>query len=485
MTIARNQQDRTDDDGSFFWYDLETTGTDPRADRIIQFAGVRTDLELNEIAAPFSTYVKCPIDVLPDPSACVVTGLTPQRVNRDGMNELEAYVAINRCFSQPRTCVAGFNSLRFDDEFVRFGFYRHFIDPYAREWQSGNSRWDIIDLARAAAALRPEGIEWPTEAGLLTFRLGELTTANGIEHDSAHDAMSDVRATVGLARLIRSKQRRLFDYYLKLRDRTELQRVLRPEKPELSLHVSRMYPRERGCIAPIMPLARHPQNRNSVIVADLAADVRPLIEWDVERLRDALFGVGRDDRPGLKEVRFNRCPFVAPIEVLREQDARRLDIDATIARRRFDELRDQPGLAEKIASIYAGARNVAERDADAALYDGFIGDADRAQCAHVLTQMLGGESSPNAVFSDERLNELLFRMRARRDESALSAPERDRWRAWMKHKLIDGGPDVMTLSRFRKALDELDASGDIVSALREHADLIDRKLSGAPDEIIR
>ena len=467
--------------GSFFWYDLETTGTDPRADRIIQFAGVRTDLNLDEIGVPFSTYVRCPMDVLPDPVACAVTGLTPERINREGLKELEAYVAINRCFSQPKTCVAGFNSLRFDDEFVRFGFYRHCIDPYAREWQSGNSRWDIIDLARAAAALRPEGIEWPTEAGLPTFRLSELTVANGISHDAAHDAMSDVRATVGLARLIRSKQRKLFDYYLKLRDRGELQRLLRPERPVMSLHVSRMYPRERGCIAPIMPLARHPQNRNSVIVADLAADVRPLIEWEVERLRDALFGVDREDRPGLKEVRFNRCPFVAPLDVLREQDANRLELDVSIARSRFDSLRAHAGLASKIAAIYNGAGTQITHDADAALYDGFIGDADRAQCGYVLTQMLAGVPSPNVVFSDERLNELLFRMRARRDESALSAPERTRWQHWMKSKLTGGDERVMTLQRFRQAIEELDAPSDLVRALSEHADAIARKLADVSD----
>lgn len=475
--IASNQRDREGVSGSFFWYDLETTGTDPRADRIIQFAGLRTDLDLNEIEPPFSTYIKCPVDVLPDPSACAVTGLTPQRINRDGMNELEAYVAINRHFSRPNTCVAGFNSLRFDDEFIRFAFYRHFIDPYAREWQSGNSRWDIIDLARAAAALRPEGIEWPTEAGLPTFRLGEITTANGIAHDAAHDAMSDVRATIGLARLIRTRQRRLFDYYLGLRDRANLQRFLKPERPELSLHVSRMYPRERGCIAPIIPVARHPQNRNSVIVADLAADVRPLIEWDVDRLREALFGTDRDDRPGLKEVRLNRCPFVAPIEVLREQDARRLDLDMATVRTRFDALRAYAGLAGKITAIYERSDRRATRDADAALYDGFIADDDRAQCAQVLTRVLGGDPSPHVVFSDVRLNELLFRMRARRDEASLSATERFRWREWLKGKLIDGGEDVLTLDRFRRAIDELEAPGEIVRALTEHADAIAHKLA--------
>ena len=469
---------RSDSGASFYWYDLETTGTDPRSDRIIQFAGVRTDLELNEVEAPFNTYVKCPADVLPDPAACAVTGLTPQRVNREGMNELEAYVAINRCFSQPQTCVAGFNSLRFDDEFVRYAFYRHFIDPYAREWQGGNSRWDIIDLARAAAALRPEGIEWPTEEGLPTFRLGVLADANHIAHPSAHDALSDVRATIGLARLLRVKQRKLFDYYLSLRDRGRLQRRLRPERPELTLHVSRMYPRERGCLAPIMPIARHPRNRNSVIVVDLSRDVRSLIDWDVERLRDALFGANQDERPPLKEVRFNRCPFVAPLATLRPQDAQRLALDVMAAQSRFEALLVTVGIADKVAALYAGRENVSAHDADAALYDGFVTDDDRVRCSDALAQMLDGAASPDVAFSDERLNELLFRARARRDESTLNADELARWRAWVRHKLLDGRDATMTLSKFRQLLGELDAPADLVTALRAHVDQIERRFAG-------
>lgn len=477
MAIDR-VSNRAESAASFFWYDLETTGTDPRSDRIVQFAGIRTDLELNEVGSAFNTYVKCPVDVLPDPAACAVTGLTPQRVNRDGMNELEAYVAMNRCFAQPQTCVAGYNSLRFDDEFVRHGFFRHFIDPYAREWQGGNSRWDIIDLARAAAALRPEGIAWPTEEGLPTFRLGELADANGIAHRGAHDALSDVRATLDLARLLRDKQPRLFAYYLKLRDRGELQRRLRPERSSLSLHVSRMFARERNCIAPIIPLAWHPRNRYSVIVADVGRDVRPLIEWDVDRLRDALFGTHQDERPPLKEVRFNRCPFVAPLATLRPQDALRLKLDVAAAQRRADDLHAAVGMAEKVAALYGVRANTAAQDADASIYDGFIDDVDRVRCGEAISQMLDGVASPSTVFSDARLNELLFRMRARRDESMLSAPELTRWRAWMRSKLIDGGDTVMTLAKFRRFLAELDAPAELIADLHAHANWIERRVSG-------
>ena len=75
-------------------------------------------------------------------------------------------------FSTPNTCVTGFNNIRFDDEFTRFGFYRLLLDPYTREWQHGNSRWDIIDLVRATGALRRDGIEWPRTSSAPPPRAG-------------------------------------------------------------------------------------------------------------------------------------------------------------------------------------------------------------------------------------------------------------------------------------------------------------------------
>jgi len=479
LTIATHADESSQEGGSYVWYDLETTGTEPKWDRIVQFGGVRTDLDLNEIGDPVCMYVKCPIDVLPNPFACAITGLTPHWVNRHGMSELEAFVLINRFLSQPRTCVAGFNNLRFDDEFLRYGFYRHFIDPYAREWQAGNSRWDIIDLARAAAALRPEGIEWPREEGLPSFRLEALAAANGINHGSAHDALSDVHATLGLARLLRRHQRRLFDYYLTQRNRDGIRLQLRPERPQICLHVSRMFPRERSCIAPIMPLARHPQNRNSVIVADLGRDERPILEWDVERLREGLFGSDAERRPALKEVRLNRCPFVAPLKSLRAQDVSRLGLDLDAARRRFDRLHADATLAKKISALYTARTHKSIVDADAGLYEGFIGDADRARCAEVLGQLLGGTSTPTVQFDDERLTELLFRLRARRDDAALDAAEQVRWWDTVKAKLIDGVGGGLTLHEYRVLLEQVTAAPDLIGALREHADMVERRLRGA------
>ncbi len=459
--------------GSYLWYDLETTGTDPRWDRTVQFACVRTDLALNELGEPTTTFIKCPADVLPNPQAVAVTGLTPQHVNRLGIGELEAHVMINRLFAQPETCVTGFNNLRFDDEFMRFGFYRHFIEPYAREWQSGNTRWDIIDLARAAAALRPEGLEWPREEGLLSFRLEALAAANRIEHGAAHDALSDVRATLGLARLLKERQPRLFDFYLGSRDRARLQLLLRPEQPAICIHVSRMFSRERQCIAPVMPLARHPNNRNSIIVADLGRDANGWIDWDVDRLRDALFGDAPQTRPGLKEIRLNRCPFVAPLASLRSQDASRLGINIEHAQRQFDIFKRAGELRLRLAAVYSRSPREPQLDADAALYDGFLSSADRAQCARALGQLLSGAQSPDVMFGDARLNELLFRFRARRNDSALTADELLRWRQIVRRKLVGTSTGGLTLASYRSLLDQLEGSEDVKEALRQHGDAIE------------
>ena len=211
---------------SIFWYDLETSGINPRWDRVIQFAGLRTDLSLQETGEELCTYVRLPADVLPNPVAALVTGITPQQTQREGIDEWEAFRKILKLFSKPGTCVAGYNSLRFDDEFVRYGLYRLLMDPYAREWQNGNSRWDMIDLVRAAYALRPDGIEWPEENGVPVFKLEALAAANGITHESAHDAMSDVRATVGLAKVIRDKQPLLYEYYFKMPAKKKVRALL-------------------------------------------------------------------------------------------------------------------------------------------------------------------------------------------------------------------------------------------------------------------
>ena len=449
---------------SFYWYDLETSGTSPATDRIVQIAGQRTDADLNPVGPPFATDVKLPPDIVPFPESCLVTRITPQRTLAEGVDEWEAMTELQRIFSVGQTCVAGYNNLRFDDEFLRYALYRNLFDPYAREWRDGNSRWDLIDVARATGALRPEGLEWPTTDGVPSFGLQALAEANGLEHGTPHDAMSDVRATIALARLLRDRQPRLFAYGLTLRSKHAARRLLVPFAKELCVHVSRRIPNARYCTAPVVSVAQHPTMDNGIIVADLGRDVAPLLERSAEELRESLFAEDVDERPPLKQVRLNRCPFVAPIAVLRPEDARRLDIDPALVEERRDTLLATPGLHEKIARVYLRDDDPgthAAPDVEERLYDAFTPDPDRNACEKLQRELRANAPWPNVRFADARLTELATRLKARIRPADLGAAERADWERFVAARLTAEHPRRLTVTAYRREVAErLDAVTD-------------------------
>ena len=272
---------------SIFWYDFETTGINPRCDRPLQVAGIRTDEALNEIAEPLNIYAQLSDDILPHPMACLITGITPQRLADQGLPEAEFMTRLHAELVVPGTCGSGYNSLRFDDEVTRYSLYRNFFEPYGREWQGGNSRWDLIDLVRSAYALRPEGINWPIDEGRVSLKLESLTAANGIAHTQAHDALSDVRATIALARLVRDKQPKLYDFLYRQRSKARVLEQIHLLQP--LLHVSGRYSAARHYISVVLPLAWHPKNRNALIVCDLQLDPQVLLQLDAQALRERLY----------------------------------------------------------------------------------------------------------------------------------------------------------------------------------------------------
>lgn len=446
---------------SFYWYDLETSGTSPATDRIVQFAGQRTDADLNPVGPPFATDVKLPPDIVPSPESCLVTRITPQRTLAEGIDEWEAMTELQAIFSVGQTCVAGYNNLRFDDEFLRHALYRNLFDPYAREWRDGNSRWDLIDVARATGGLRPEGLEWPSSDGVPTFGLQALAQANGLEHGTPHDAMSDVRATIALARLLRDRQPRLFAYGLTLRSKHAVRRLLVPFGKELCVHVSRRIPNARYCTAPVVSVAQHPTMDNGIIVADLGRDVAPLVERSAEELRETLFAEDVEERPPLKQVRLNRCPFLAPINVLRPEDGRRLDIDIALVEERRNTLFATPGLHEKVARVYLrddddGDTKGADAtpDVEERLYDGFTPDRDRNACEKLQRELRAHAPWPDVRFTDARLTELAWRLRARVRPTDLSTAEHADWQRFVAARLTAEHPRRLTVTAYRQEVAE-------------------------------
>ena len=429
--------------GSILWHDYETFGGDPRCDRPCQFAAIRTDLDLNVIDEPFTLYCKPAPDFLPDPISVAITGITPQHALAQGVNEAEFCARIAREFTVEGTCGAGYNSLRFDDEVTRCLLYRNFYDPYEREWKNGNSRWDLIDLVRMTQALRPEGIEWPTrDDGSPSFRLEELTQANGIEHAGAHDALVDVRATIAVAKLVKDKQPKLFDYMFNLRSKHRVLPLLDLAKQEPVVHASRMFAASRGCLALVLPLCRHPQNPNGIIVADLLSEPGAWMKLDADTLRERLFKRSAERAEGeeripLKTVHINRCPALAPINVLTPAIIARYALDMDAVYRHRQELLAERDLVSRLRAVFQDRERPGETDPDAMLYSGgFLDDHDRRLAEKVRRsqpQQLATDAFP---FHDARLPELLFRYRARNFPDTLDAGEQERWHDYCRRRLL-------------------------------------------------
>lgn len=469
---------------SIYWHDYETFGANPRFDRPCQFAGLRTDEALNIIGDPLVLYCRPADDFLPEPGACLVTGITPQEAAARGLPERDFCQRILAELGTPGTCVAGYNSIRFDDEVTRYMLYRCLQDPYAREWQGGNSRWDLIDVLRLAHAVRPEGIRWPQrDDGHTSFRLEDLSKANGIEHVDAHDALSDVKATIAMAKSLRDAQPKLYDYYYRLRSKQQVAPLLAPEKRQPVLHVSGMFGAERGCLGVVIPLLRDPVNRNAVHVYDLTEDPAPWLALSADEIRERLFTPTADlpenvPRIGLKTIHINRCPVVAPLKVLDEQAQKRWGIDLGRCDAHLEQLQAATGLTERLQAVYAEQARPArpgDDDPDGMLYSGgFFSDRDRGvmQQLQSLTPEELARAKPD--FEDPRLPELLFRLRARSYPDTLSASEQRRWWQFRRQRLLAADAPWLTWPVFGEALQEARQSAPqqtkVLDQLAEWAD---------------
>ena len=527
-------------DGLICWYDLETTGIEPCWNRILQFAAQKTTHDLTPVGEPVSFRVRLPEDVLPDPAACCLTGLTPQAVSEEGVTELEAMHRIYELFMEPGTCVAGFNSIRFDDEFIRYGFYRNLLPVYLREYQNGNTRWDILELCRAASALRPQGMEWPVRDAAPVYGLAALAEANGIDAKGAHNAETDVELTIALARLLRKHNEKLYDFAFSLRRRNEVEKLMRTPH-DIMVLVARSLPYDRKCLGLVIQVGRSVK-KNKRIVADLCADVRCLIEWSDERLADVWRNPDGDDRLPLRQVQINKSPFIAPVSVLRSEDTSRLGIDMRLVEQRRDYLLKNKALLEnRIAALFrseaepeskdrrgngrtkgknrrgrsgkGAERNfnvlvaadgkllancegngirrrggVVSRDVEAQLYTRFISDRDQSEALRVAQALRQANKPGKTNFSDRRLRELVGRLKARNDLAELmSDQERREWRGHLKQKLLGSPPDgdsYLTLETFRQRISEVRAGDavpadeEVLAALEEHGDALHDSLVG-------
>lgn len=474
---------------TFLWHDYETFGANPRYDRPAQFAAIRTDMDLNEVGEPIMRYCQPAPDYLPSPESCLITGITPQQALEQGVPEDVFAREIEAAFSQPGTVGVGYNTIRFDDEVTRFLFWRNLIDPYAREWQNECSRWDLLDVVRMVYALRPDGIEWPVkEDGSPSFKLEDLARANGLGHEQAHDALSDVRATIALARLIKQKHPKLFEFAFALRKKDRVLHEMGLPAQQIDarpfLHVSGMIRPERGCIAVMWPLAQHPTNKNEVICWDLNADPSELAAIDADTLRLRMFTRAADLPEGvtrlpIKSIHINKSPMVVRnLKTLSPEMAAKWGIDMNLCIEHAVKARALPDMSQLWKQVYSKLEGHGPNDVDQDLYNGFIGPADRRRL-NQLRELSSQELSVDRTgFDDARLQELVFRWRARNWPESLTEQEQERWQQHCMAVLLDGAGGARTVEQLFAQIDALsetvedERAEEILGALYDYAEAI-------------
>lgn len=421
---------------SFFFYDLETSGLSARSDRIMQFAGQRTDMDLQPIGEPFNVLVKLNDDTLPSPGAILVTGITPQQTQQDGLTEAEFCKLLQTEVFTPDTIAVGFNNIRFDDEFIRHLFWRNFYDPYEWAYKDGRSRWDLLDVVRMTRALRPDGIEWPVADGVPVNKLELIAAANGMVHTKAHDALSDVEALIQVTQLIKQKQPGLYDYLLKLRSKDEVKKLVNLDDKKPFVYSSGRYASEFNKTTVALPLTAG--KNGNVVVYDLRYNPSDFIKLSPEDLKKRLYASYEERKKDgfvpvpVKELQYNRAPAVAPLGVLTQGNGwDNLKIDSKTVKANVNLLLKHPEFTEAIRTICEQRPEYAKQtNPEQQLYDGFVNDRDRIRIEAVrnATERELADFSPE--FSDERLPGLLLHYKARNYPRILSEDEMLAWDKW-------------------------------------------------------
>lgn len=448
---------------TFYFYDLETSGFNPRSARIMQFGGQRTDMDLRLIGKPDNILVKLTDDILPEPDAVLVHGISPQRAKAEGLSEAEFAKYLGDKVFLPNTIFVGFNSVRFDDEFMRFTLWRNFYDAYEWQWKNSCGRWDILDVARMTRALRPDGIKWPFDSdGKPSNRLGLLSSINRLDHTDVHDALGDVKATIAVAKLIKQKQPKLFDYLLKIHNKTKVAAFV--GKGEPFIYTSGYYPSEYEKTTIAVTVAAHPL-KQAAIVYDLRVDPDEFTKLKPAELVQLWQARGKD-MPyfPVKTLSYNRCPAVAPLSVLDSSSAARLKIEGKIIDANLAKLQKSKDFGDKLVRAVEIIQNDAQLKlkvdvpaeiskkflADEQLYEGFVNGLDKTKMSVIRAADEDKLADLHLDFADERLQALLPLYKARNFPQSLSYIEQKMWEEFRRQRLISGGETSRAAYYFKR-----------------------------------
>ncbi|WP_367670487.1 exodeoxyribonuclease I [Sodalis-like secondary symbiont of Drepanosiphum platanoidis] len=424
---------------TFLFYDYETFGISPSKDRPVQFASIRTNNKFEIIEKPNILYCYPNTDYLPNLESILITGITPKKAQDFGIIESRFAFKIYNIFNVFNTCIIGFNNIKFDDEFTRYLFYRNLLDPYTWSWKNKNSRWDVLKIMHALYALRPNGIYWPYYYnGFPDFKLHSLAKANNIKIINPHNAIYDVLTTIKIIRLAYIKQPIFFKYLYKIRNKEQIKNLIDIKNMIPLVYVPEIFNKKKIAYL-IVPIAWHPKNNNILIIVFLHKKIKNINNLLFNLLNNFFLKNKHKFKNYSYSINFiyiNKCPILAPINILRLEDYNRLNIDKKNCLYNLENLKKKYNSIKNLINYFSNKKIIVsykDKNVDYQLYNNFFNSYDRKMMNKIIITDPKNISLLNIKFYDYRLPELLFKYRARNFPNTLNIKEKSYWINYKKN----------------------------------------------------
>ena len=463
---------------TFFFYDDETSGVHHNFDQVYQFAGVRTDENLNIIPKTEVNLLCRPRpDVIPHPKAFLTHRIDIRQLEANGMSEFELAGAVQSLLLQEGTTISGYNTMAFDDMMTRNMMYRNMRSPYDHEWKGENNRFDIMKLVTMMYALRPETLNWKINAdGVESFKLSDLSEANGIVHENAHDALSDVYATISVARLIKERNPRAFDYLLNMAKKENAMALLSKREP--LLHVSGFYGKGVKCTSLVLPLIMDAENKNKILCVDLRHDPTDVLSMSSNEIRKYLFTSREELHEGAPKVPLlgiesNKLPIIIdPTKMLNHKAASRCDLDVDQCHRNAEIIRNNRDFVLRVQQAFIGKMPVHHNPYAQIYTGGFLSSGDNSVRTSLTLKtpetglkdfkIENADIFEFACKTNDTLRQFDLMLRAKWNSfsdkilssSSFSALELKTWSDYIQDRLYnEDGNSGLTIDGYRRALE--------------------------------
>jgi len=314
--------DKTRPHQRFAFHDYETLNIDNKttqgAAKPIEYAGIITDIDLNEVPdGRHHKIIKPPIDVIGNPNAFLVHGVDPEMAEKVGVSEFEFAEWIGQLYGKDGTVIAGYNSIKFDSEVTRHTRFRNLLPSYTPEFENGNFQLDVMKVVMMAYSMSPGVLNFPKkDDGNDSLRLEDLTAANGIDHKDAHSALSDVEATINLAKLIKERNPQLWHYALWLTNKRNVEPLL--DKNEMLFYTDTTIGQKTRYTSVMHPLVVDSKIGSKYICIDLnSEDLDIVFDESPEKLNEYIFTSKQEQGSNYRATPFlnlttNKAPIVIP-----------------------------------------------------------------------------------------------------------------------------------------------------------------------------